>query len=76
MSEFRKELSGLLNRHDREIWSNTPDFILADFLTRCLEAFDAATRVRTDFWSSDGGSNRAEPPLSTEDASNRPSNRI
>lgn len=39
--------------------SNTPDFMLADFLDSCLEAFDLAT-MRRDKWygkiQSPGGS--------------------
>lgn len=33
---FNKELSNLINRHSRENFSNTPDFILADFLEDSL----------------------------------------
>ena len=38
--EFRKELSHLINIHSRENGSNTPDFLLADYLNRCLNVFD------------------------------------
>jgi hypothetical protein len=44
---FREELSRLINRHSRESVSNTPDFILAEFLAGCLRAFDLATLSRT-----------------------------
>jgi len=37
---FRKELESLLNRRSKENKSNTPDFILAAFLEKCLDAFD------------------------------------
>lgn len=46
---FRRDLARAINRNSRENGSNTPDFILADFLARCLEAFDAATRRRADW---------------------------
>ena len=40
------ELQALLNNHSKENDSNTPDFILANFITRCLEAFTVTTRER------------------------------
>ena len=38
---FREELEHLINRHSKENGSNTPDYMLADFLCTCLVAFDA-----------------------------------
>lgn len=38
-SELEDELSALINRHSARDTSNTPDFILAQFLLRCLEAW-------------------------------------
>lgn len=58
MSEFRNELRDLMNRYSRESASNTPDFILADFLSSCLSAFDGAV-VQRDKWRS---SRPAKPP--------------
>lgn len=43
---FRQELESLLNRHSLENASNTPDYILAEFLIACLKAFDSAVGVR------------------------------
>lgn len=37
----------LLNRHSAENESNTPDWILAQFLLGCLRAFNQATNDRT-----------------------------
>lgn len=42
MSHFRKELETLINKHSKENTSQTPDFILADYLENCLMAFDNA----------------------------------
>ena len=50
MSEFRKELAALINRYSRENGSNTPDFILAEFLDSCLKAFDLATQCREKWY--------------------------
>lgn len=44
--DFRRELTELINRHSLENKSNTPDFVLADFLIRCLEAHTVATNHR------------------------------
>ncbi len=46
---FRDELQDLINRHSMENGSNTPDFILADYVRDCLTAYDAAV-LRRDRW--------------------------
>lgn len=46
MGEFRAELEILINRHSLENGSDTPDFILAEYLTDCLKAFDKAMTRR------------------------------
>lgn len=46
---FEKELENLLNRYSKEIASNTPDFILAAYISDSLDAFNAATKER-DRW--------------------------
>ena len=43
---FRRDLSEVLNKHSIENGSNTPDFILASYLTRCLSAWDDAVYAR------------------------------
>ena len=45
-NEFRRELESLINRHSQENNSNTPDFILAQYLESCLAAFDYAVSER------------------------------
>ena len=40
--EFKRDLAALLNKHCIPSRSNVPDFILANYLTACLEAFDQA----------------------------------
>lgn len=49
MKGFREELEMLLNGYSKENGSNTPDYILAHYIERCLDAFDEATRGR-DRW--------------------------
>lgn len=41
-TEFQKALQTLLNQHSMEGGSNTPDFILAQYLLNCLNAFNVA----------------------------------
>ena len=51
MSEqLRKEIETSINRVSAENGSNTPDFILAEFLTDCLAAFDKASRAREKWY--------------------------
>lgn len=50
MSEFERELGNLLNRFSKESGSNTPDFILARYLSYCLEAFNMAMRERRSWY--------------------------
>ena len=47
---FEIELASLLNRHSQENASDTPDFILAKYLTDCLEAWNRATVRRTAWY--------------------------
>ena len=53
MSEFRKELTDLINCHSAENGSDTPDFILAEYLSNCLDNFDEAVQKRTDWYKGD-----------------------
>jgi hypothetical protein len=50
MDEFRKDVETLLNRHSKENGSNTPDFILSNFLSGCLEMFDQAVNGRETWY--------------------------
>ena len=43
---MRQELEKVLNRYSQENGSNTPDFILANYLIHCLVAFDTAVNAR------------------------------
>lgn len=49
-TEFEIRLCTLLNSMSMEQYSDTPDFILAAYLLRCLEAFDAAVKRREDWY--------------------------
>jgi len=47
--ELRPQIAELLNRFSAENGSDTPDFILAQYLTDCLKAFDHAVNAR-EIW--------------------------
>ena len=51
MTDFRKDLAALINRHSLENGSDTPDFILADFLAGCLALWDANVSARTGWYA-------------------------
>lgn len=55
MEHFRKELETLINKHSLENGSDTPDFILANYLTKCLEAFDTALVARERWYGRNVG---------------------
>lgn len=46
MSDLEREIQQAINRACRENASNTPDFILAEYLMACLEAYERASRTR------------------------------
>ncbi len=48
---FAAELEMLINKHSKENESDTPDFILAEYILNCLKAFDHATNERTKWYS-------------------------
>lgn len=69
MSNLRSEIQDAINRHSAENGSNTPDFILADYLAACLINFDAAVRARESWYgrSDAPGLNASVPAASTPD---------
>ena len=44
--KFETDIRDAINRHSKENGSNTPDFVLAGYLTACLKNFDYFTRYR------------------------------
>jgi hypothetical protein len=71
---LREGIASILNSHSHENVSNTPDFILASFLTACLDAFDGCVVAREDWYG-----HRHEPggvvhntQVPSEQAENRP----
>lgn len=48
-----EDIRDAINRHSAENASNTPDFILAEYLEQCLAAFDTAVQRRTEWHGCD-----------------------
>jgi hypothetical protein len=46
---FEEDLKAILNKHSMENFSGTPDWILAEYLRKCLEAWDLGVRLRADW---------------------------
>ncbi len=53
MSDLENELRDLINLNSLENASNTPDFILAQYLAACLLAFETATQQRENWHGRD-----------------------
>jgi len=50
---FQISLEHLINRHCMENDSNTPDWILAQYMMSCLKAFNVATQQRENWHDRD-----------------------
>ena len=48
--DFGYELMTLLNKYSMENGSDTPEFILCDYLIDCLKALDHATNIRSKWY--------------------------
>lgn len=49
MADLAEELAALLNRFSQENGSNTPDFLLSEYLLSCLATWNTIT-VKRDNW--------------------------
>lgn len=45
-SDLEKDLTDVLNKHSAENGSDTPDYVLAKYLIRCLAAYNSAVKER------------------------------
>lgn len=50
MSNLQKDIEEAINRASAENESNTPDWILAQYLIDCLATFDKAVNARDSFY--------------------------
>ena len=51
LDDFECHLAVLINRLSLEGDSGTPDFVIAQYLRRCLESYNAAMRARNSWYS-------------------------
>lgn len=47
---FVQELEHLINKHSQESASGTPEFILAEYMMSCLDAFNKAVQDREKWY--------------------------
>ena len=50
IEDFKHDLTKLINVYSLEAGSNTPDFIIAEYLTNALLEFDYAMRSRDNWY--------------------------
>jgi len=50
---FIYELAQVINKHSQENASNTPDFILAQYLQGCMDVFTTAIQQRETWYDRD-----------------------
>jgi hypothetical protein len=55
---FKQELEHLINKHCLENDSDTPDFILANYLTGCLKIFNETLQAREKWYGREMCMNR------------------
>lgn len=54
LTDFEKELTKLINNFSIENTCNTPDFILAKYLTNCIRTFAISTTYRDNWYKKEG----------------------
>jgi len=47
---FKEELTSLINKHSKENGSDTPDWVLANYLCGCLEVFEETVKIRSNWY--------------------------
>lgn len=50
MALFKKDLEHLINKYSLENGSNTPDFLLAEYLVDCLYAYNTSVMKRETWY--------------------------
>lgn len=57
---FRADLAAVINKHCRENGSDTPDFILADYLADCLRIWDQSVAAREKWYGRNADEGKCE----------------
>lgn len=53
IEKFKEEVAGTINRLSLDAETNTPDFILANYLANCLKNFGGAVKKRGQWFNED-----------------------
>ena len=61
MSPFEQKLTDIINGHSMENGSNTPDFLLAEYMVSCLELFNRTTAKRDKWYGKDPAISSTKP---------------
>ena len=65
-TKLEEKLTDLLNSESREEDSNTPDFILAEYMIACLDAFEVANNKREVWYGVELGQKERETAVCRE----------
>ena len=65
--DFKIELAELLNKHSKENGSDTPDYLLANYLIQCMDVFDKIV-IDRDSWY---GRNRVQNLHTVDEIKNK-----
>jgi hypothetical protein len=60
--QFRKEIEEAINRNSMENGSDTPNFILADYLRDCLTTYDRTVKAREKWYGRSLKNDQSEAP--------------
>jgi len=60
---FEEKIAAAINHYSLEAGSDTPDFILAAYLKRCLDNFDLTMQHRATWFEPSDGAEDAVPPI-------------
>ena len=71
MPTLRQDIESVINRHGAEKESDTPDYILAGYLTECLVAFNRAARRSKAWHDRDSRSATSRPATPESEADPR-----
>ncbi len=67
-TEFRRSIETAINYHSMENGSDTPDWVLAEYLTDCLAAYDKTVAAREKWYGrACGGGATANAPVGPSD---------
>lgn len=58
---FLQELEKLINKYSKENESNTPDFILADYIVGCLDTYNKTLNAREQWYGRMPKKSRCQP---------------